>query len=298
MQIFQVDAFTRHRFTGNPATVILDADGESDATLAAIAREFPHAETVFALPPSATDHDIHLRFFNARKEAPFVGHASIAAHAVLLAAGRRPPGTIRQRSGTGILEVCASPDDGDAGSGAFVEFRQAAPSFDAPLGINEVEAVARQLGLPTDTLNTDLPARISRRGSSRMLLAVRDSATLNRIEPRFEALAALGAEIMSEGFFVFCQRREAAGVSTRSRMFCPALGIPEDPVSGNAHAMLAGHLWDLGQFEPNERHFTGYQGEQMRRPGTVQVTMEIAAGEMTAARIGGHAVIVSRGTLD
>jgi predicted PhzF superfamily epimerase YddE/YHI9 len=40
-------------------------------------------------------------------------------------------------------------------------------------------------------------------------------------------------------------------------MFCPALGIPEDPVSGNAHAMLAAYLWDLGQFGKNSAAFIG-----------------------------------------
>ncbi len=44
LRIFQVDAFTATRFTGNPATVVLDADGQNDATLLSVAREFSHAE--------------------------------------------------------------------------------------------------------------------------------------------------------------------------------------------------------------------------------------------------------------
>src|SRR5271165_4132250 len=107
MRIFQVDAFTRTRFTGNPATVLLDADGLDEATLKTIAREYAHAETAFVLAATAPDHDVRLRFFNARKESPFVGHATIAAHAVLLALDRRALGTLRQHSGTGIVEVRA-----------------------------------------------------------------------------------------------------------------------------------------------------------------------------------------------
>ena len=84
MRIFQVDAFTQTPFTGNPATVILDADGRDEATLMSIAREFQRTETAFVLAPTATDHDLRIRFFNARKEWPFIGHATIAAHAVLL----------------------------------------------------------------------------------------------------------------------------------------------------------------------------------------------------------------------
>src|SRR3984957_11976419 len=107
LRIFQVDAFTATRFTGNPATVVLDADGHSDDTLLAAAREFPHAHFAFVFAATGEDHDVRLRFFNARKEAPFVGHATVAAHAVLLALGRRGTGVFRQHSGTGIIEITA-----------------------------------------------------------------------------------------------------------------------------------------------------------------------------------------------
>jgi trans-2,3-dihydro-3-hydroxyanthranilate isomerase len=80
-------------------------------------------------------------------------------------------------------------------------------------------------------------------------------------------------------------------------MFCPALGIQEDPVSGNAHAMLAAYLWDLGQFGKNSTTFIGRQGSQMMRPGEVKVKLEVAQGALVAAHIGGSAVIVSEGTL-
>jgi trans-2,3-dihydro-3-hydroxyanthranilate isomerase len=80
-------------------------------------------------------------------------------------------------------------------------------------------------------------------------------------------------------------------------MFCPALGIPEDPVSGNAHAMLAAYLWELGQFGKNTAGFLGHQGREMNRPGEVRVRLETDQGALVAAHIGGSAVIVSEGNL-
>src|SRR4030088_955080 len=133
LRIFQVDAFTATRFTGNPATVVLDADGQSDATLAAVAREFSHAEVAFVFAANGPDHDVRLRFFNTRKEAPFVGHATVAAHAVLLALGRRSVGAYRQHSGTGIIEVAAGVEEHAAGPENVIEFRQTVPEMDAPL---------------------------------------------------------------------------------------------------------------------------------------------------------------------
>src|SRR4029077_19174317 len=119
LRIFQVDAFTRTRFTGNPAAVVLDADGQTEATLMSIAREFAQSEVAFISAATAGDHDIRLRFFNPRKEAPFVGHATVAAHAVLLALGRRGEGVVRQHSGTGIIEVRVREP-----RGKMIDFRQ------------------------------------------------------------------------------------------------------------------------------------------------------------------------------
>jgi len=106
-----------------------------------------------------------------------------------------------------------------------------------------------------------------------------------------------GSELGVEGFFLFAVNRDSDEIWTESRMFCPALGIPEDPVSGNAHAMLAAYLWDLGQFGKKSTAFIGRQGNQMKRPGQVRVRLETGNGALIAAHIGGTAVIVSEGTL-
>ncbi len=295
MRIFQVDAFTRTRFTGNPATVVLDADGHGDAELSAIAREFAHAEVAFVLAADRPDHDVHLRFFNARKEAPFVGHATVAAHAVLLALGRRGPGAWRQLSGTGVVEVAAA-ESTDADSGA-ISFRQTVPELDDPLPFKTTLRVAEALRLQATLLHEVMPARIARKGSSRLLIPVGDARALESLAPNLDTLTEIGIELGVEGFFVFFCLRGAETLSTESRMFCPALGIPEDPVSGNAHAMLATYLWELGQFGRHAPGFTGHQGRHVQRPGEVSVRLEVDQGNLAAVHIGGHAVIVSEGTL-
>ena len=297
MRIFQVDAFTSTRFTGNPATVVLDADGQSDATLLAVAREFSHAEVAFVFAANGPDHDVRLRFFNARKEAPFVGHATVAAHAVLLTLGRRGAGVCRQHSGTGIIEVTAQVDQAAAGAQSLIEFRQAVPELDPPLPFKTTLRVAEALRLPATQLHEIMPARIAHKGSSRLLVPIADARQLDALAPNVDTLLALGTELGTEGFFIFALDRNSDELSTESRMFCPALGIPEDPVSGNAHAMLAAYLWDLGQFGKNSTTFIGRQGRQMKRPGEVNVKLEIDQGALVAAHIGGAAVIVSEGTL-
>jgi PhzF family phenazine biosynthesis protein len=325
LRIFQVDAFTRHPFTGNPATVVLDADSLPEESLGAIAREFAHAETAFVSRASAADHDVRLRFWNARKEAPFVGHATLAAHAVMLAVGRRSAGVIRQHSGTGIIEVRADGIPGPHGASPLIEFRQSAPELLAPLPEESTLRIAEALQLPAGALHAHWPARIARKGGTRLLVPVAEPQALTALAPRMEALVGLGAEIGADGFFVFACVRSSTVLTTQSRMFCPALGIPEDPVSGNAHGMLAAYLLEVGEL--GGRHglnFVGHQGTSVRRPGEVRARVELdadasaaappvaappvaaaplataafGAARVAAVHIGGHAVIVSEGRLN
>lgn len=297
MRIFHVDAFTRTRFTGNPATVVLDADGQSDATLSSIAREFANAETAFVLAPTRSDHDLILRFFNARKEAPFVGHATVAAHAVLLELGRRGFRSCRQKSGTGIIDVNAYAEPTGQSDDTTIEFRQSVPELENPLPLKTTLRVAEALRLPGSELHELLPARIARKGSSRLLVPIAHPGALDELAPNFDTLLAIGREIGAEGFFVFAHTLEPHGLSTDSRMFCPALGIPEDPVSGNAHAMLATYLLEHELIDRSKPEFVGRQGRQMQRPGEVAVKLELDDGTLAAVRIGGSAVIVSEGRL-
>jgi PhzF family phenazine biosynthesis protein len=299
MRIFQVDAFTHQPFSGNPATVVLDADGQSDAAMAAIAREFSHAEVAFISAADAPDHDVRLRFFNARKEAPFVGHATIAAHAVMLALGRRSADPFRQACGTGVVEVRVRDDPGSQASAPIIEFRQTVPDLDDPLAFKTTLRVAEALRLPATALHEVMPARIARKGSTRLLVPIADARALDLLAPNADTLLALGQELGAEGFFVFAVNRGSGPdeLSTESRMFCPALGIPEDPASGNAHVMLASYLFDIGQLGKHSAGFIGLQGRHMGRPSRIEVRLEVHGGALTAAHVGGRAVIVSEGRL-
>src|SRR5581483_2316793 len=61
IQVHQVDAFTRERFTGNPAGVVLNADGLTESQMLAIARELNNADTAFILSPENGDHTVRAR---------------------------------------------------------------------------------------------------------------------------------------------------------------------------------------------------------------------------------------------
>jgi PhzF family phenazine biosynthesis protein len=287
VDVFQVDAFTRRRFSGNPAGVVLDADGLSEAQMLAIARELNNADTAFVCQPRAQDHDIFVRFFTPRTEAAFVGHATLAVHAVL--AQRSPKALYRQAGKLGVVEVAHL--GGDAG----FSIRQPAPVLGRRPTAEEMAPVLAALGLSASQLDERCTPRIAGSGSTRLLLALKSDLDLKDLAPDLAALGRLSAVIGAAGYFLFSRSPAVAGCDVESRMFCPALGIAEDPVSGNAHGLLGAYLLEheLLEVRDGQAHFRGAQGHHMGRPGQVGISLQLdAAGRCTGVHIQGEAVLV------
>jgi PhzF family phenazine biosynthesis protein len=287
VRIFQVDAFTSQVFTGNPAGVVLDAELLEEQELHAIARELRGGDTAFVLPPDAPDHDLRVRFFTPRAETAFVGHATIAVHAVRAALGLAPCHRQKQRSGivaTGHLE-------GTPGPRFF--FSQAPPPLQGAFAGTGFDGVLAALGLAPSDLDPLCPAIIAGERGARALIAVRDGAILARLRPDLAQLAVLSAEGCPPGFFVYTRSPAVPDCDTEARMFCPAIGIDEDPVSGNAHALLAMHLHSLGLVPERQGAlgFTGRQGHHLGRPGAVGVVLHRAGATIGSVQIEGSAAI-------
>jgi len=81
--LYQVDAFAREVFTGNPAAVCPLREWLSDDILQSIAMENNLAETVFYVP--AGDH-FEIHWFTPTVEVDLCGHATLAAAYVLMEA--------------------------------------------------------------------------------------------------------------------------------------------------------------------------------------------------------------------
>src|SRR4029079_15121117 len=104
-RLFLVDSFTRERFCGNPAAVVLDADNLTDDEMRRIARELSGTEVACVFRSDSPDYDVEIRFFSPRREVSFVGHATVAAHYVRALTEGVPSGKVRQKSQSGIVEV-------------------------------------------------------------------------------------------------------------------------------------------------------------------------------------------------
>lgn len=288
-RLFHVDAFTRERFCGNPAIVVLDADDLTEEQMQTIAAEV-NGETAFVLEAESSDHDMQLKFFTPRHPVPFVGHATIAAQYVRAKKDGKPRGKVRQRTGAGIVEIEVTEVDGDL----RIAITQNPPSLGPIIPDHHRKQILNALGISSPSLHVDCPLQILAKGGTRLLIGLKSADLLVSLKPDFEELARLTSHVGAEGYFVFALTQTDGVVGTESRMFVPALGIREDPVSGNAHGMLGVYLVNHGLMTPKEGRvvFRGRQGMWMRRPGLVEVEVESSGRVAQSVRIVGDAVIV------
>jgi PhzF family phenazine biosynthesis protein len=291
IEIHQVDAFTREPFTGNPTGVVLNAEVLSDAQMLAVARELNNAETAFILAADGTDHSVRARFFTPRTEIGFVGHATVAAQYVL---SQQPeaPRRQRQKSKAGIVDV----EVRGSGEDRSIAIRRSPPPLGRELNDRERLAVLDALALASEGLDTRIAPRIAGGSGARLLIGVRGAEPLRHLKPDLARLTTLSAQLGAAGYFVFAFNAHGTTHQVESRMFCPALGIAEDPVSGNAHGLLGVYLAQLGLLAPAEGRvqFSGIQGHYLHRPGRVEVELEFRDDRLEGVWIRGQAVSIFR----
>ena len=233
--IFQVDAFTTKVFGGNPAAVLLMETYPADSVLQAIAAENNLAETSFLVKEG---EGYRLRWFTPVVEVPLCGHATLASAAVVMERLEPTRSDVVFQSLSGSLPVRRN------GSGYVMDF-PARPS----------EAVSPPPGLVL-ALGAD-PVEVLENSFNYM--AVLESETVVRnLTPEMSAIAKLGrpgviVTAVGTGEFDFV-----------SRYFAPAKGIPEDPVTGAAHCMLAPY-WSKRSGKTSFRAF-----QASRRGGEVK----------------------------
>ncbi|HEX8215832.1 MAG TPA: PhzF family phenazine biosynthesis protein [Allosphingosinicella sp.] len=261
-RFIQVDAFADRPFTGNPAAVVPLDEWLPDETMQAIAEENNLAETAFTVPSAGDDSDCELRWFTPTTEVALCGHATLASGHVLL--GERPEVRFRTRK-AGVLTV-------RRGQGGALE-------LDLPLTRVRRGEDADVL----DALGTaDAEFHLSYQGAeATAIVLVRDEAAVRDCTPDMRALRRI--DLMA---IVTAPADSGLGYDVVSRVFVPAWGVDEDPVTGSAHAALT-PFWAerLGR-----ARFTAFQAS--RRGGIVECRIE---GER--AVLGGRCVTVIEGRL-
>jgi trans-2,3-dihydro-3-hydroxyanthranilate isomerase len=290
-----LDVFTRSRFGGNPLAMVLDAQGLDTMAMQTIAREFSHPETVFVLPPTNTSHKAALRIFTPAAELPFAGHPTVGAAVGLarLAGGAAAQSFVLEER-IGPVMCTAQAHDADSGRAEFQ-----LPHLPADVdNVPDVRAMAQALGLAENDIGGDYPPARWSAGVAYTFVPVASLAAVARAKPdaaSFEKAFAIGGPAM---VYVMCTETTEPGHDLHARMFAPANGIPEDPATGSAVAAFAGlHVMHRRPAD-GEHRLVVEQGYEMGRPSLMALSLTIQNGALTAASIGGDAIVVTEGMIE
>jgi trans-2,3-dihydro-3-hydroxyanthranilate isomerase len=263
-----VDVFTDRALAGNPLAVFTDGSRLSSETMQALASELNLSETTFLLRAEG-DATARVRIFTPRRELPFAGHP-IVGTAYVIARGA-PLHTIRLETGVGPLDV---EIEREGNSVVRCVMTQLEPSF-APY--EDADGLAAALGTPL----VGEPV-VGDNGIKTLIAPVAD---VSGLEPDLVALARIDVTTIS------CFAPPADGV-VPTRVFAPAVGVPEDPATGSAAGPLAVHVVRRGLLPAGR--VVVRQGVEMGRPSRMEVDVEPGR----PPRVGGGCVAVARGTFE
>lgn len=240
-KIYQVDSFTDKPFSGNPAGVCILEKPADEEWMQNVTKEMAVSETAFLYPEK---DGYNLRWFSPDTEVDLCGHATLASAHVLWEKGYLGKDkTARFFTRSGILTAMLK--DGWIELD-FPLLRE--EEADAPAGLIEA------LGVESIYVGRNVFDYIIEVGSENELRSVApDLSMLANVTTRGVMVTSLSGS----GDYDFV-----------SRLFAPAIGIPEDPVTGSAHCCL-GPYWmkKLGKD-------TFYAYQASRRGGFLKVQVK------------------------
>ena len=291
-----VDVFTKERFGGNQLAVFPDASKLPPQLMQRIAREFNFSETTFVFPPTDPKHTRRVRIFTPESELAFAGHPTVGTAFALATLGdialTGDETRIVLEENVGPVPVLIRAAGGKA---SFAQLSAAKlPELGPPPP--PAKDLAKMIGLDAADVRSDafFPQAWSC-GTPFLFVPLRNRSALARARIVGDEFERVLKDYWTNMVFLFCDEPELKGSHYRARMFAPSAGVPEDPATGGANVAFAGYLGTRDQRRDGTLRWVVEQGFEMGRPSILEVEADKRNGEITAARVGGNSVFVSKG---
>ncbi|MCA1038607.1 PhzF family phenazine biosynthesis protein [Bacillus infantis] len=275
VNVYIVHAFCRDNMGGNPAGVVLDADGLSTVDMQKVASMAGFPETAFISRSLAGD--VSLRYFTPENEVDLCGHATVASFHLLVREGRISPGKHTFECRAGLLKARTS-ETGEI----FLE--QPLPEMGETL---PAEEAAASLGISVGDLHESLPVQIVSAGLPDIMVPIRSRDVLESIQPDFARVAEISRKYHAIGYHLYALN-EKSGPAAFCRNLAPAAGIPEESATGTASGALCAYLYHHQRIAAGPHFF--HQGESMGLPSIIKANLTAAdSGKIERLEIGGAA---------
>lgn len=287
-----VKVFTSAAGGGNPAPIVIAADGLDDAQMLAIARVHGHESGFVLAPDDASRHDLRLRFFVPRHEMSMCGHATLGAVWLLASRGLLTSKRLAIQTMSGTVQAVWSEDP--QGRIAVEISQPGATVVEMPHPELRAEILAAMGLRPADAV--ELPFLNASTSRVKTLIPLRSPAVLDAARPDPAAIERLCERIDSTGLYPFAaDTRQARKFD--ARQFPKSSGYPEDAATGIAAAALAFGLLHYRLAAADAGPLLVHQGRAMGCPSDIFVRFEpagAAGGYPAGCTLGGAVELTTR----
>ncbi|TPV44853.1 PhzF family phenazine biosynthesis protein [Bacillus dicomae] len=267
MNVFHYDVFTNKPNMGNPAGIVLEADGLTEEEMQLIAEKVGFNETTFVL--SSEVADIRMRYFTPGYEMDLCGHGTVATIFAL-----RERGLLEEKNNltietkAGILPIQIDVNEKE---GTFIKMRQAAPQFKEFTGSKE--ELAHSIGLEVNDLDVSLPIVYGSTGNWTVIVPIKNLDACERMKPSNEMFPSVLKEIPNASIHPVCLETYDEQAQMHGRHFSSAYaGTIEDPVTGTASGVMgAYYAMYLEKGFDREIELIVEQGQEINKDGRVTV---------------------------
>lgn len=198
INVFHYDAFTNKPNMGNPAGIVLDADGLTEEEMQRIAEKVGFNETSFVL--SSEVADIRMRYFTPGYEMDLCGHGTVGTIYALRERGlleEKASLTIETKAGILPIQIGVN-ENGET----FIKMRQTAPQFKDFAGSKE--ELAHSIGLEVNDLDVSLPIVYGSTGNWTVIVPVKNLDVCERMKPNNEVFPSVLKEIPNASIHPIC----------------------------------------------------------------------------------------------
>ena len=267
INVFHYDAFTNKQNMGNPAGIVLDADGLTEEEMQRIAEKVGFNGTSFVLYSEVAD--IRMRYFTPGFEMDLCGHGTVGTIYALRERGlleEKTNLTIETKAGVLPIQIGVN-EKGET----FIKMRQAVPKFKDFTGSKE--ELAHSIGLNVNDLDVSLPIVYGSTGNWTVIVPIKNLDACERMKPNTDAFPSVLKEIPNASIHPVCLETYDEKVQMHGRHFSSAYaGTIEDPVTGTASGVMGAYYATyLEKDFDHEMELIVEQGQEIHKDGRVAV---------------------------
>ena len=302
-----VDVFTDQVFFGNPLAVFFDCIDLKVEEMQSIAKEVGYSETAFVFAPKQNSNTAKVRIFTPAGELPFAGHPNIGVSYLLFKYPKYILGSLVDETMileqlAGNVQAIANRDENKQIVGTEIR----APENFQALGPIPFEPMSSAIGLEVSQicLGKYSPS-IASVGLPFGIVKVKSLEILESCVPNISEFQFFDKEFRfsPDGFSVLVYTEENNQKNDsinyiRARVFCPLMGIVEDPATGSACGALAGFLLSIASPDKLDISISVNQGIEIGRESKIWAKAVRNSNESITVSIGGHCIEVFSGILE